>query len=332
MHLNNSPQEILEKIQSSKRILLSLHGSPDGDSLGSSTALKYWLEHDLKKEVTLIAPEHMGEAFRLYSFYDEVEFGKRLDKVDMCEYDLVLLCDFARPIFYSEGKTFDFKEISVINIDHHDTNPYFGTLNYVDSSKGSACSVLLHLFKKWEVSFDEELSTRLLLGIYTDSLLFTLREDALLEAAFLTEKGARYLEIVRTLKFNQPLSLKKYQALATKNFKIVDFEGAKIGSSIISKEELVQEGLTFSDVRLAPNYLQEIGGIDFLFTLQEMDTFLKGSFRTTQRVHTSLFAKEFGGGGHRFAAGFTMPLMSLEEGKQNILDVIKKVGIHRVKD
>jgi len=232
-------------------------------------------------------------------------------------------------LFYASNEILD--KIFTINIDHHETNSYFANLNYVDSFRPSACSILLDLFRNMKINFDKELSTRLALGIYTDSGWLSHSSDAVKDMAFLINNGVDYVDgIVNKIKYNVPLKNKKYFSLIVDSFKIVEFEDYKIGISSISKEEINKIGINLSEIRGGINYLQEIGGIDMLFTLAEMDEYIKGSFRSRKKINVSLFAKELGGGGHKLAAAFRLSLMSLEEAEKKVLEVIKKVGIHKI--
>jgi len=330
MKKNNSPKDILDKIKISKRILISLHDGPDGDSLGSCAAMKYFLERDLKIKVDLISRDKLKDSFRLFDFYKEVKEGKRIDGVNLSQYDIIIFMDFGDLKYYSEKDKLDIKGKFVINIDHHETNTYFGDLNYVDKTRPSDCSILLDLFRGWKIKFDKELSTRLLLGVYTDSDLFSLSKDALEDAVFLNKNGADYLKIVNIIKYSVPLKIKKYFSLLIDNFRVENFEEYIVGVCGVSKKQVEDLGLNLSEARSAPNYLQEIGGLDFLFVLTEMSDFLKGSFRSRKNINVSLFAKELGGGGHALAAAFYLPLMSIKEAEKRVFDAIKKVGIHKI--
>jgi|TARA_Y100000310_G_scaffold328062_1_gene395462 phosphoesterase RecJ-like protein len=329
MRENNLSEEIYEKIKGSQKILMSLHDGPDGDSLGSSTAMKYFLENVLKKDVTLISKDSLGDVFELFDFYGEVNWGKGFSDYNLDDFDLILFLDFGTPSYLS-NKKMDLPEGKVMNIDHHETNTLFGDYNYVKKDRPSACSVLIDLFKEWGVDFDKELSTRLLLGVYTDSGGFSFETNSLKDAGFLIDVEADYMKIVDAINFNIPLKLKKFLALATNNFKIVDFEEVKVGVCLLRKKEILELGLSLSEARMAPNDLQVIGGVDFLFVLTEFEEGIKGSFRSRKNVNTPLFAKELGGGGHKFASAFRIMDIELEEAEEKVFDAIRRAGIHRV--
>lgn len=323
---NSSAVEILKKLKSSKRILITLHKGPDGDSLGACCAMKYFLERDFNSKVTLISKDELPYNLTLLKFSKEIQFGKSLEDFDLKDYDLVLFLDISS-LWMIAGEV-NLANVFSINIDHHNTNYYYANLNYVKEI-GSACSVLLELFREWGIKLDEELSTRLLLGIYTDTGGF-LHDggNSLKEAVFLVDHGADYKEIVDKVRFNDSIDYKKHLALAVKNFKVKRVKGVNVGYSIIPEKELKKLKASLAEVRGAPNYLQEIGNIDLLFTLDEMDDMLKGSFRSRKKVNVARIAEALGGGGHKFAAGFYMKKMPLREAKKKIFDAIKSVGIH----
>lgn len=325
---NNSPKEIFDRIKKAKKIFISLHNGPDGDSFGSATAMKYFLERDLKKEVELISPDNLGNVFELFDFYKEVKFGSKYEDYNLDDFDLFIFIDHANLAYY--GKPLILPKEKTVNIDHHETNPFYGGLNYVNKNVASACSVLIELFKEWNVKFDKELSTRLLLGLYTDSLEFTTMISAFKEASFLIDNGADYMKIVDSIKFNVSFNLKRYFALLTNKFRMKKIGNYTVGYSSVSLEDLSNFGLNLSEIRIGPNYLQDISGIDFLFTLGETEDLVKGSFRSRKNVDVSLFAKELGGGGHLFAAAFKLPKMPLDEAEKKVFDAIKKVGVHIV--
>jgi phosphoesterase RecJ-like protein len=328
---NDSAKDILKRIKFAKRILIPLHGGPDGDSLGCCAAAKYWLERDFHKEVKLISKDSVGETLSQFNFVKDIEFGKGIEDIDLTQFDLILFLDHGVPL-YSINSEITLQKDSVINIDHHETNTYFGDLNYVNPKRPSGCSILLDLFREWKIKFDRELATRLLLGIYTDSGEFSHdKGDALKDAVFLIDKNANYLEgIVNVIKYNIPFGIKKYHALLIDNFRVVDFDGYKVGVSCTSLRKVIKLGINLSEIRSGPNYLQEIGGLDFLFTLAEMEDKIKGSFRSRKKINVSLFAKELGGGGHKLAAAFNLPKMPLKRAEKKVFDAIKKIGIHKI--
>lgn len=326
---NNTPKEILEKIKSCKKIVLPLHNAPDGDSIASCCAMKYLLKRDFDIDSIIVTNEKINENFHLIDFIKEIDFTKSIGDLNLKNYDLVLFLDHGA-IQYKKEKLIKIPKNKTLNIDHHKTNTFFANMNYVDPDQPSNCSILINLFQGWKINFDNELSNRLLLGVYTDTYGFTKNKTAIKNALFLIENGADYPGIIDIIKYNVPFNIAKYFAKITENYHITKFGEYKIGSSVMSKKDTEKLKLNISDIRLGPKYLKTIAGVDLLFTLAAKDNIIKGSFRSKKNIDTSLIAKELGGGGHKFAAGFYLKKMPLKKAKQKVFDAIKKVGIHKV--
>jgi len=87
---NSSSKDILKKIKSANKILIPLHQGPDGDTLGCSMAVKYWLERDFNKKIKVISPDQLGGELTSFDFIKEIEFGKGIRDLDLKEFDLIL--------------------------------------------------------------------------------------------------------------------------------------------------------------------------------------------------------------------------------------------------
>ncbi len=318
---NNSINEIWEKIENSKSVLMSLHFGPDGDSLASCVAMKYVLDK-MDKKVKIVSRDYLDQTLMELNYSKEVEFGKSISNFDLKDFDLVIFLDSGSASMFGGIP----KDKFVINVDHHATNDFYGNLNYVDSSRPSACSVLLDILRDRKIEIDGELATRILLGIYTDSGYFSHDNgNSIKDAAYLIDCGAKYREeIVAKVKYNVPLRLKKYFGLLYERFKITEIKNLKIGHSYSILEDAEKLKMNLSEIRGGVNDLQEIGGLDIVFTLSETPETIKGSFRTRKNIDVSKLAQQLNGGGHKAAAAFNLPKMPIEEAKKVVFDVISK--------
>jgi len=330
---NNTPKEIWDKLKKCKNIAMTLHIMPDGDSLGACAAMKYVLERDFNCKVTLVSYDNISKNYLSFKFSKEVKFGEDITDLDLQSFDALLLIDLSTVDRISGKLKEKFKlpeNILTINIDHHDTNAYFGDLNYNDPEAPSACSTLIELLKEGNIKFDEELSTRLLTGLCSDTGIFRNSQSplrALEEGVFLLKNKARRNEVIKNIALNEPLKMKKYYGTILNNLKIN--KEKKLGYSSITFEEIKKLDLNTSEIRHGISKIKDIEDLDFVFTLAELDDSIKGSFRAKDNVDVSLFAKALGGGGHQPAAGFQLQKMSLDQAEKIVLDTIDKVGIHK---
>ncbi len=332
--INNTPQEIWTKLKKCKKVLLVLHNSPDGDSMGSNYSMKYVLERDLKINATVIASDPPSNDLKSMDFYKEVLFQKDLANYKLSSYDAVICIDNSDEKRMSRVNTdYSFpKDIFVINIDHHATNTYFGKLNIVLPEASSSCEVLLDFFRSLEIKIDKTLAKSLALGIYTDTGFlrwgFQGSSKVLKDMAYLVDQGLDLeKELIRPLS-KQTMIQKKLLGLVYSNLK---FEPKlQFGYVVIPLKQWQALGLKDEDVGGTSNSIQDLENALFIFTMIEHDDRISLSFRSRADVDVSLFASEFGGGGHKAASGAKLPKMPLADAEKKVLEVIKKVGIHKV--
>ena len=328
---NNTFEEIWKEMKKGEKILLSLHPKPDGDSLGSCTALKRILEKEGKK-VSLFSKDDLSENLAELDISKEIKFGVDISEIEWNEFDLVILLDHGGLQYYSRNIKEKFKGKKIINIDHHETNELYGNLNYLDKDAPSTCSILIQFFKNIKIDFDKELARRLFIGLATDTGFFTYTNanKGLKDAGFLIEKGVDYInEVYKPILGSTSLKVKRLHGVLLKNLEVINIGNAKIAFSFISKEDIKKNDLRISDLRLGIDVIRNIKGVDFEFTLSELEGEIKGSFRSPG-TDVSKFAEELGGGGHKLAAAFVLKGTSLEEAKEKVFQAIKKKGISSI--
>ncbi|MFB6246125.1 MAG: bifunctional oligoribonuclease/PAP phosphatase NrnA [Candidatus Pacearchaeota archaeon] len=331
---NNSVKEIWDKIEKSNKFLLTLHPYPDGDSLGSCSAMKRLLQ-DKGKQVDLISRDPIDENFHDLDFTKEVDFSKGVEEIDDSNYDCIMFLDHGNfGEYYYNKETVDklSGDSRVINIDHHSSNPYFGELNYVEPGAISNCTVLLKLFRLMGEEIDADLAERLLVGIVTDSRFFSFGDSERLfsDVSFLCGRGADFKgKILRTLKENIPYKMKKLEGETLGNFDVKEINGKKIAYSYIRKEFIEKYQLSMAEIRRGIANLRDVGGTTIYFTLSEVEKGLKGSLRVKSGFEGDVdvleIAKELGGGGHRKAAAFIIEDYSnIEEALERVFEAISK--------
>ncbi len=327
MTQNDTFETIWEKLKSSKNVLMSLHAGPDGDSLGSCTAMKYLLEQNTDANVTVISKDPLASELAELAIAKEVTFDKDIAEIDLAAYDALVCLDTGseeRIGTYKPGYVAPRDAIFIINIDHHVTNNRYGHLNYVDGDAPSACSILTAFCQDRNIPVDGELATRLMTGVSTDSVFFTVTgrvERIFTDAAYLMQQGARYgQDIVLPIRLSIPMRTKQFFA-AVGNNAVFD-EQRKVAYSCISTEIVQTFGVNMAEIRQGIYQISDIKGADCVFTLVEFEGYIKGSFRTSKDIDVSLLAQELGGGGHTQAAAFRLEGMTLEEAKEKVLAVI----------
>lgn len=329
---NGSFREIWKSLTTAKNVLMTLHPRPDGDSLGSCTAIKYVLER-LKVHVKLVSKDRVSENMDFYGFSKEVEYGTDIESVDLSGFDYVLFLDHgALEDFYSPSFIEKLKGCRTINIDHHITNNHYGNMSYVSPDAPSTCSVLYDIFKKQGIKFDRELCLRLLIGICTDTSFFIHGNslDSLKKAIDLLETGnINFKSDVFDPIMNSPWKLKKFHGILLSNMEKKEVNGKIVAYSWATKKEIDNLELSAADLRLGITCMQGIRGIDLVFVLTEFDGEIKGAFRSKD-LDTTVYSTFFKGGGHKQASGFRLKTMDIKRAVNKVLEVIKEKGFEYI--
>ena len=323
----DNPKKIWKKIEESDNIITTLHSSPDGDSLGSCTAVKHAVEKETDNNVRIISFDQVSEDLQSFDYTEDVEFGTDIQDIDFEEYDLLIALDSPKPSRLGKYKdSYDLPDIDVINIDHHEANTFFGDLNYVDYDAPSTCSALIEIFKP-TISFDKELSKRLYIGVATDTNLFQAFNNlsrALEEAGFLEKHGGDYKnQVLLPYHFNQSPRLKKYYGRILNKVEID--EENNIAISTLNYEDIQDLELSMSEIRKGPQQITGIKDTSIAVLLVETQELIKGSLRSWDGTDVSEIAATFeGGGGHKSSAGIYVEDKTMKEIKQQIIKEVQK--------
>ena len=232
------------------------------------------------------------------------------------DFDLIITLDVAEP--KQLGSLLDtspdlLTSAPLINIDHHRTNPSFGTAaNIVDASAASTTQVLFQalpeLFgENWRALVTPDVATLLLAGLITDTGSFqnaNTTPQSLEVAAELVEMGARQQEIIRKLFKTRSLSALRLWGAALSKLRVDD--SRRLMWSTITLNDLEEAGATEDDTEgLIDELLSGAPGVEMVLLFKERQdgTTALSARSTTPQCDCAEFAEGFGGGGHAAAAG-----------------------------
>jgi phosphoesterase RecJ-like protein len=303
MSLSHSLGRLFQAVQNADRLLLVTHRQPDGDALGSTSAFLNWCLRE-GKDATMFCVDPPPPALR---FLDHVHRATNDPAVFERPYDLVIFFDCGDMTIAGVDELFLRlpEEFTLVNVDHHRTNPRFGHLNIVEEIS-STSEIVYRFFKQNHVTVDETIATSLLTGVCSDTSNFSnpLTSAAALEAASeLVKNGARFNDILRHIWRNKTFdSLKLWGVILSR---LYHNKASGAASAYVRNGEM--EGGQNEIVEGMTNFLSAmIAEANMIMLLKEQeDGRIKGSLRGTDR-DVSKIAKLLGGGGHPGAAGFTI--------------------------
>ena len=301
--MNSFPEVLLDAIGKAERILLCAHVSPDGDTIGSTLALRGALLK-MGKQVEAVCADEVPQLLMFLPGADKVcspvQFkGKSFDlAIALDVADRYRLGDCA-PLFFATGFT--------AQIDHHGTNPGYADINVV-SEHASATGVLIYeLIHRLAVNLDTEIATGLYTAIATDTGNFSFDNttaDAFQVMGELMTYGLPIAKLNRILfrerSREQVLVLAK--ALSTLAF----HHGGQITGMQLSQADLDTCAAKPEHAESIVNYGIDITGVKMTFLAREVDGGTKFSLRAVEGCNVASLAARFGGGGHALASGCTM--------------------------
>ena len=308
-----SPQEWEEAVDllaGAPSVALACHVGPDGDALGSMLALAA----ALRTRGCEVVGSWGGEPFAVPAAY---AFLPALDV-------LVPPADFpvAPPLFVTLDtgspdrlgsladrlKTAD----SSLVVDHHASNTRYGTVNLVEEGAAATAVLVAELVQRLGVPLTQEVAAPLYTGLVTDTGSFkhlaTTPEVHEL-AARLLATGIRHDLISRAIYDTAPFGYVQLLGRACATAELVRSAVGGLGLvwCALDADDLERSGLGLADVE---------GVIDVLRIAQEAEVAVvlkgdpvEGGFKVSTRskgaVDVGAVCTALGGGGHRFAAGFT---------------------------
>jgi phosphoesterase RecJ-like protein len=293
-------------IDKSDKILVIAHRKPDGDTIGACISLKQALKEQ-NKDVQIACIDNIPE--RYFYMSEAKDF---IQEFNFREYDLLIVCDAGASYMtnYHEKYPDIFKgEVPIINIDHHASNDNFGTVNIVDPSSASTTLILYRFFKFASYSITPKIATALLTGIYNDTGSFMHQNttpETLKIAGELVAKGAKITQISKNLFKTTPVSTLRLWGRVLNNLKV---NSDSVAVSVITKKDFDECGAEIDELSGAVDFINCVPNTKFTVLLHEDEKGnVKGSFRTrNEDVDLEEIAAKFGGGGHKKAAGFTLP-------------------------
>lgn len=296
---------VVDLLQRGKYFLVISHKGPDGDAVGSTLALGLAIEKAGKK-ATFFNPDIVPKHLSFLSSVNRIQ-----DKLDGFNGDTVVAVDAAD--FERLGdqfkKFYEKTKLPLINIDHHSTNTRFGDAYLVEPKFSSTCEVIFDLLNsmKWEIT--PEIANALLCGIVADTGSFKYRNTTskvLRTAAILVDAGAHPEQIAQKLFDTYPSTRVFLLRRVLQTFKL-DFNN-RVASIIVREKDLIETGATVDVSEGFVELLRGIEGVEVAILAKEQkDGNVKISTRSRERVDVSKICLHFGGGGHRAAAGATLP-------------------------
>lgn len=299
-------------VSKTRRAVVTCHMSPDGDAMGSSTAL-YGVLRSMGIRTRIITPDEPNANLMFLPGADNVRYLSRfpdLVRKEIEEADIIFCLDY-NALSRIDRLAPYLKKTSApkVMIDHHldpETSEMTAWISQPDRS--STCSLLYSVICQagWQENIDTAVSTSLLAGMMTDTNNFSHNanhpEDYIIVSDLVTrgaDKNKLYSVLFNTFSANC-LKLNGY-ALSQKMEVYPEHHAALIW---LSRDELNRYHYAKGDTEGLVNRPLAIPGIIYSAYLREENNLIKVSMRSKGDFPVNeICTRHFGGGGHLNAAG-----------------------------
>lgn len=288
-----------EILRQSDDLLLLTHRRPDGDTVGSASALCLALRA-LGKRAYLAENEDMTPKL--------APFAQGLTAPAGFVPGLVVAVDIADETLFCPSME-QYKGKVDLCIDHHPSNKQYAEALFLDAGAAAAGELICTLLRQLQVEITVEMWERIYLAVATDTGCFKFGNTTAYAhniAADCIAAGVKFHPINRAffqLKSRARMEIER-QMLASLRFS----PDGRIAATAISRDFIERLGANNDDMDNLSTLTMEIEGVVCGIVLTENVT--RGSFKASVRTQAPLDASRlcatFGGGGHARASGATL--------------------------
>jgi bifunctional oligoribonuclease and PAP phosphatase NrnA len=291
-------------ISGAEQVCLACHVNPDGDALGSTLAL-----HHVLRAAGIPSIASFSEPFVVAPHYRELPGLELLTPPDRFPREPAVMVTFDSG---SLGRLGDLEACAkaadeLIVVDHHVSNERYGTINVIDPDAAASGVLVRRLIEQMGLPLNRDAAVCLYAALVCDTGRFQYESTT-----------ADVFDLARELScFDLPIS-----ALSRTLFEEHRFAYLQLLAEVLTNAQLITEknfvwtkvtqsdlarhGVTFEEVEGLIDIVRRTREAEVSCVLKEApDGTWRVSLRSLGTVDVRLIAEQQGGGGHRFAAGFT---------------------------
>jgi bifunctional oligoribonuclease and PAP phosphatase NrnA len=309
----------VEAVRCHRRFVLTTHIRPDGDGLGSMKALGEVLRGQ-DKDVDMVVATRLPPR---YSFLDPegaiAQFTPPGEGWRQAE--VVFVLDTGT---WNQLGTFGpfLRNLPALKlvIDHHLTQDNLGATCLVDPTAEATGRLVHEAIAALGVPLPEVAANYLFVALAMDTGWFRHSNASARTfdlAAALLRAGARPDLLYDRLFEENTLPRLKLMGLVLERLQVT--HGGRVAYTELRRDDYDRTGATPQDTEDLVNYTRSLTGVEVgLFFMEQPRGGVKVSLRARARVDVARIAEQFGGGGHRLAAGAVVEA-SLDDARARVL-------------
>ncbi|MBN2456459.1 MAG: bifunctional oligoribonuclease/PAP phosphatase NrnA [Sedimentisphaerales bacterium] len=323
-------QKAVDSINKSSNVLITTHTKPDGDACGSAAAMYETLTR-LGKKCKLLFPSPVPAWYEfLFTEKPQViadDTAAEKPKLEGAgEVDLIVVVDTNTYKQLPGIETFlKDNDKPTLVIDHHATGQSIGDVELTDSSAAAAGLIVLDLLKFADWPVTKKIANALFVAVATDTgwFHFSNTNSRVYEAcAELITAGASPTSLYRQL--YQNFSQERFRLMVSMLSTIEFFLNGRYAAQQLTQKDFEHTGAGHEDTENLIDQCQRVSSVEAAALFVELkDGRIRCSLRSRNTIDVCKIAQQFGGGGHKMAAG-TYLNGPLEEAKKQVFEAFKE--------
>jgi phosphoesterase RecJ-like protein len=291
-------------IDNAQVVALACHVTPDGDALGSVLALHHVLQAAGKRSVA-----SFPSPFRVAPHYRDLPGLELLTRPEEFPSRPEVMVTFDCGSLERLGGLQDAATAApdLIVVDHHVSNDRYGTINVIDPNAAASGVLVRRLIEKLGLRLNDAAAVCLYAALVCDTGRFqyeTTCPDVFALAGELVAFDVPVAKLSRTLFEEHRFAYLQLLAEAVANAELVR-EQSFVWAAV-TQDMLGRHDVSLEEVEGLIDIIRRTAEADVACVLkEEANGTVKVSLRSVGAADVRHVAAAHGGGGHRFAAGFT---------------------------
>jgi len=302
--LDDALARAVDAMAGASEIALACHVNPDGDALGSTLAL-----HHVLRAAGIRSVASFSEPFVIAPHYRELPGLDLLTPPDAfpAEPEVMLTFDSGSLARLGDLESAAKSAAELIVIDHHVSNQRYGTINVIDPAAAASGVIVHRLIERLQLPLTRDAAVCLYTALVCDTGRFQY-ESTTPEVFELARELACFdlpiPELSRTLFEEHRFAYLQLLSDVLANARLIPEK--RFVWTQVSQADLARHDVTFEEVEGLIDVVRRTREAEVSCVLkQASDGTWRVSLRSLGSVDVRLVAEAQGGGGHRFAAGFT---------------------------
>jgi phosphoesterase RecJ-like protein len=318
---------LADLIETHDRFLVTTHVRPDGDALGSEVGMAGLLRQkgkDVRVVNTSRTPPRYDFLDQDGSFFEH--FGTRVQPAELADREVAIILDLS-----SWSQLGDMAEYirrfpgTRVVIDHHVSQDDLGAIFLKDTTAEATGTLIVRAIRALGGTITKEVATGLLTAIAMDTGWFrhpNTRPETLRTTAELLDAGAPIDAIYRDLFERNSLGRLRLMGETLSGLR-TEADG-RIAYATVTRDAIARAGAVPQDTEDLVDFTVSLKGVEVgMLFLEQSRGGIKLSLRSRNGLDCARLANTFGGGGHRAAAGATLP-EPLEASVERVLSAVRE--------